>query len=383
MLTPAEIKQKARRKYNAFLRSLITQEPFFPLEIPFGRPKSTADYATLRREVTQLRDGSKEVRGFGYTIEWQTTQTRQYGTQTLPHKVYFETATDYLRLLGKQKEVEQFGTAVSNTLAQFPLLRDWLIQYPQRVIKWLAVWSDLLAVCAYFVAEPPPHGYIRELPIPVHTKFIEENEAILRYLLDELLPAEAVQQEATAFAERFYLRQAEPLVRLRLLDGSLQKGLGWPSDALGLPLTAMAENDLSAYIIVIIENQMTYLTFPALPRAIAIWGQGYSVLNLARVSWLNGAQIYYWGDLDVQGFEILAGLRVHFPAVQSLLMGAETLAAFQAFVVAGVSTAVDEPKRLTTAELALYQQLKAQNWRLEQERIPQSYVVQVVRDNWG
>ena len=95
------------------------------------------------------------------------------------------------------------------------------------------------------------------------------------------------------------------------------------------------------------------------------------------------AQHFSQGNLDVQGFEILAGLRVHFPAVQSLLMGAETLAAFQAFVVAGVSTAVDEPKRLTTAELALYQQLKAQNWRLEQERIPQSYVVQVVRDNWG
>ncbi|MCA9981796.1 MAG: hypothetical protein KDD89_13215, partial [Anaerolineales bacterium] len=343
MLSPAEIKQKARRKYNAFLRSLITKELFFPLEVSFGRPKSTADYATLRREVTQLRDGSKEVRGFGYTIEWQTTQTRQYGTQTLPQKVYFETAADYLRLLGKQKEAERFDTAVSHTLTQFPLLRDWLIQYPQRVIKWLAVWPDLLTVCAYFVAQPPPHGYIRELPIPVHTKFIEENEAILRYLLDELLPAEAVQQEAMTFAERFYLRQVEPLVRLRLLDGSLQKELGWPSDALGLPLTAVAENDLSAYTIVIIENQMTYLTFPALPRAIAIWGQGYSVLNLARVSWLNGAQIYYWGDLDVQGFEILAGLRAHFPAVQSLLMGTETLAAFQAFVVAGVSTAVDEP----------------------------------------
>ncbi len=206
MLTPTEIKKKAEGKYPSFLRHLITGEPFFPLEIQFGRPSTTAVYSTLRQEVTTLRDGSKEVRGFGYSIAWGTTQTRLYGEQTLPQRVYFADETDYLRLLGKQKEVAAFNTAVSHTLAQFPQLRDWLSKYPQRMVKALPVWHDLLTVCAYFVTHAPPHGYIRELPIPVHTKFIEENEGILRQLLDELLPPTAVESTATSFATRFHLR---------------------------------------------------------------------------------------------------------------------------------------------------------------------------------
>lgn len=382
MLSPAEVKKKARRKYKAFLRSLITEEPFFPLEIKFGRPKSTAEYTTLRDEVSQLRDGSKEVRGFGYTIEWQTTNTRQYGTQTLPHKVFFADEVDYLRLLGKQREAERFATAVAHTLTQFPQLREWLIQYPQRVLKWLAVWPDLLTVCAYFVAHPRPNCYARELPIPVHTKFIEENETILRYLLEVLLPDEAMRAKASTFAEQFYLQQAEPLVRLRLLDEGLRGELGWPSAELGVPLTAVAENDLSAYRIVIIENQMTYLTFPALPRAIAIWGEGYGALRLAQVAWLAQATVYYWGDLDVQGFDILASLRVHLPHVQSLLMDVATLDAFRDFLVAGTPSSDNQPKHLTEWETTVYQTLQTQNLRLEQERISHDYVMHMVANQW-
>lgn len=378
MLTPAEIKQKAQRKYNQFLRHQITGEPFFPLDIPFGRPSTTAVYSTLRQEVLTLRDGAKEVRGFGYSIDWGIIQTRLYGEQTLPQRVYFADETDFLRLLGKQKEVAAFNTAVSHTLAPFPQLRDWLIQYPQRVVKALPVWDDLLTVCHYFVTHAPPHGYIRELPIPVHTKFIEENEGVLRQLLDELLPDTAVDKTATSFAARYYLRQPEPLIRLRLLDAeTLRPRLGWPATELALPLSALAQLDLGDYPLFIIENLMTFLTFPTVPHGIAIWGRGFGAVRLGELPWLAGhGAVFYWGDVDVQGLEILAGLRGRVPQVQGLLMNTAVFNDHRPFAVRGTPSTHSQPPQLTPAEAELYAYLHQHNLRLEQERIPQAYIRQ-------
>lgn len=43
---------------------------------------------------------------------------------------------------------------------------------------------------------------------------------------------------------------------------------------------------------------------------------------------LPHAQLYYWGDLDAQGFEILSQFRGYFPQAQSLLMDSETFNRF-------------------------------------------------------
>lgn len=379
MLTPAEIKNKAERKYSDFLRSLVQEEPFFPLEIPFGRPSPTADYLSLREAVQTLLAGSKAEKGFGYTVQSEPRQTRKHGVQTLPTRVFFANASDYLRLLGKQKEVAQFETAVSRTLAQWPHLRPWLAKNARHVVENLAVWEDVLVVCAYFVAHPRPNCYARELPIPVHTKFVERNEGILRLVLDALLPETAVDPTAATFAARFGLRQPEPLFRLRLLDGALRGRLGWPSDDLALPLPALAGLDLSAHPLFIVENQLTFLTFPAVPNGIALWGQGDMAARLAAVAWLGRGQIWYWGDLDTQGFEILAGLRAHFPHIQSLMMDEATLSKFAHLVLGGTPNKKAQLAGLHEAESAAYEQLHGRHQRLEQEHLPHLFVIRMVQ----
>jgi len=380
MITPQEIKKKAERKYHHFLRHLIEPtEPFFPLPIPFTRLKTTADYTKLRQTISSLQTQSKKSKGFGYTIEWHTQQTRQYGPQTLPKQIYFADQNDYLLYLGKQNEVKQFSTAVAQIGQQFPQLKEWLIQHPQQIIKHHPIWPDLLRVCRYFVNTPRPDRYIRELPITVHTKFIEQNTKILRLLLDQLLPSDAINHEATLFTTRFHLRQPEPLIRLRLLDPPLKDQLHWPATDLSLPLSSFSQIDLSNYRFFIIENLMTFLTFPTLPQSIAIWGQGNGVLKLKNTSWLAQSDLHYWGDLDAQGFEILATLRASFPAVNSLLMDKTTFQTHQEFSVTGTPSRLREPPTtLHPAETALYLELKDRNLRLEQERIPQSYINQHV-----
>ncbi|MEM7284502.1 MAG: DUF3322 domain-containing protein, partial [Pseudomonadota bacterium] len=74
MITPAEIKQKAARKYPTFLAALLADEPFFPLIIPFRKPAASVDYMTLKGWVDQLMAGSKAEKGYSYTLHLRTRE---------------------------------------------------------------------------------------------------------------------------------------------------------------------------------------------------------------------------------------------------------------------------------------------------------------------
>ncbi len=386
MITPKEIRRKAERKYLDFLRATVNGEPFFPLAIRFRKARAGDDYLALRDWVGELLAGSKRERGFGYTVELEERTLRQYGRQSLPARITLDSEADYLRLIGKMAEFEQWQTAVSHTLTQFPQLQAWLAQYPQRVLPHLAVWDDLLTVCAYFVAQPRPNLYLRELPLPVHTKFVEENQAILRHLLDELLPTAAIHTEESHFERRFGLRYDEPQIRLRLLDKGLVDELGWPaadisftlSDCAGLNGVSRSASETTAITIFIVENKMTFLTLPPVTNGLAIWGKGFQVSLLRELTWLAGCDIWYWGDLDAQGFAILSQLRGYWPQTRSFLMDGATLAKYQEFVVAGTAVSELALTNLDEGETAVYQQLRHHNWRLEQERISQADVARVM-----
>ena len=56
----------------------------------------------------------------------------------------------------------------------------------------------------------PNKFYIRELPIDVHTKFIEENKPILKSLPHVLIP-DRIDANESVFEKRFYLKYAQPI----------------------------------------------------------------------------------------------------------------------------------------------------------------------------
>lgn len=121
---------------------------------------------------------------------------------------------------------------------------------------------------------------------------------------------------------------------------------------------------------------MNFLTLPPRLNTIALWGQGFQVNALRSVAWLHACAIWYWGDLDVQGLQILAQVRGLFPQTCSLMMDRATLDAFQTFAVPGTPTLHVAPPQLTLEECELYAYLATNQLRLEQERIHQSYVLQ-------
>src|SRR5688572_9583598 len=84
MLSPDDIQKLCERKYPAFLRSLVAGTPFFPNEIRFGRPSTTDEWEKLRQEISQLANGT-----LGYRIQWSETNTRKWGKQRFPERVWF------------------------------------------------------------------------------------------------------------------------------------------------------------------------------------------------------------------------------------------------------------------------------------------------------
>ena len=371
MITPSDIKQKAENKYVAYLQSIVEGIPFSPIVIA-GNKKPDENTVLFEAELTELINHSKEKKGYGYTIEYVTVKTKLHGVQDLPASIVFQTEGDYLKFISKEKDTAKFIEDSARILDLFPELRDWILKYPKKVIE--NDWDSLLKVCSYFKSTPHPNLYIRELPIQVHTKFIELNHAVVRELLDIII-ANYVNTDEKRFEPHFNLKYDEPDVQFRILDHSLSQRLFSGLSDLDIPISQFRDLNLPIKTVYVVENKINMLSFPLIDKSIVIWGEGFSVDKVKDTQWLSDKEIYYWGDLDAHGFLILSEIRSHYRQVKSFLMDRAT---FDAFFEGdtGKPTNVEKDLYLTPEENEMYQYLKSKNLRLEQEKIPYVYAYQ-------
>jgi hypothetical protein len=375
MITPKEIKDKTERKYISFLQSLVEQRPFEKLVIRGDKTYTKSSLSEFEREIQQIHSYSKEKKGFGYSLDFQKVKTKYLGVQDLPISIYFDNEKDFLKFLGKENEVDSFKLNVEIILGEFPELKEWIIKNPKRVIDNANEWQNILQVCQYFKQNPKPNFYIRELPVKVHTKFVERNKSIIRELLDVLI-SEHVKSEEKEFENRFNLKYAEPQIRFKVLDKTISDRFFSGIDDIAIPVSQFEKLNLPIKKVLVVENKTTLyttLTLPKMNDTIAIFGSGFSVFNLKNVRWLDNLKLLYWGDIDVQGFEILSQFRTYFPQTKSVLMDKK---AFDKFFENdnGTPTNISTKHYLTDEEQELYEILKTNNWRLEQEKIPLEYV---------
>jgi hypothetical protein len=378
MITPNEILLKAEKQYIRFLKVWLKGGEFFPLDIPADKGKSTDPFLKRKQELEKLIGQSKIKKPHGYSLEMKEIKTRKEGIQSIISRIYFASSEDFLTYIGRVEEFERFKKSAALIREALPELDEWIAEHISLIIDNYSIWPDLILVCKYFMELPQPRLYIRELPVPVHTKFIEENQAVLRKLLDFLLPENVINTIYSEFEKRFHLKRPETFIRFRSLDpGYSFKGFG----DLAISLSDFKQICPPVKCAVIIENKMTYLTFPGCKDSIAIWGRGFGVEQLKDVEWLANMKLYYWGDMDPAGFEILSGLRSFFPHVCSLMMDKKTYAGFGEWAVAAPAARRISSLTLTEDELAMYEYLldHPEKNRLEQERIRQDYVIEVVR----
>ncbi|MCO6173633.1 DUF2220 family protein [Flavobacterium sp. NRK F10] len=371
MITPQEIKKKAERKYVSFLQSLVENKPFEKLVIRGDKTYTKSSLPEFGKEIQLIISQSKEKKGFGYTLEFQQVRTKHLGTQDLPTSIYFDCEKDFLKFLGKEREVELFKIDFARIIETFPEFEEWIFNNPTKVIYNHMEWYSILKVCAYFKQNPKPNLYIRELPVNVHTKFIERNQSVIKELLDVLI-SDHINSEEKQFEKRFNLKYSEPQIRFKILDKELSQNFFSGLDDIAIPVSQFESLNLPIQKVLIVENKTTLytaLTLPKMSGAIAVFGSGFSVYNLKKIYWFTNLELLYWGDIDVQGFEILSQFRSYFPQTQSIFMDSFT---FQKFFENdnGTPTKVSTKLNLTDKEQKLYDILKTNNWRLEQEKIP-------------
>lgn len=379
MKSPNEIKTFAEKKYTSFLISYLSGYDFFPLKIPNKKEKLSF---TKRLDIEKkLADNSKEKKGYGYTIQYKEINKRAEGKQIIIDKISIQTQNDYLKLINKENDFKVFVELTNAILNQFPELSEWIKKNPAKINENKDNWSDLLKVCRYFVSEHKRNTYyIRELPIKIHTKFIENNKTILNSLLSDLLPDEMINSAYSgkinnnSFEKRYYLKYDKSQIRFRILDPKLFI-YGLISDISTLP-DEFDKLNFNCETIFIAENKMNILTFPQIKNAIIIFGSGKGIKQLKNASWIFDKQIFYWGDIDVQGFEILNQLRSYSPdsKIISLLMNKKTLNDFKEDIDKGEISNVKNLQHLTSSEKETYGYIKDDNLRLEQEKINQDYV---------
>ncbi|MEL6536730.1 MAG: DUF3322 domain-containing protein [Bacteroidota bacterium] len=158
MITPTEIRKKAKNKYPEILRALVTDEVVFPWLVPSNKtlPKELSAYM---QALETLLTKSKNRTGAGYIVELETKQTRSLGSQSVPREIRFDSAEDYLNFLNKAKEASDYIGRVSTLTAFSPKLGEWAIQYPKKVIAAEAlehdqpVWEGILAVLSWFLED--------------------------------------------------------------------------------------------------------------------------------------------------------------------------------------------------------------------------------------
>ena len=375
MISPNEIKRKSETKYKAYLQSIIKNEDIFPLVIT-GDKKPSDSISVFNIELKSLISNSKDSKGFGYTISFIDRKTKSLGTQSFPDRIFFNSEQDYQKYLKVEIEVSLFKKSFQQILSEFSELQDWVEKYPTKIISNINNWDNLLKVCRYFKNNPKPNLYLRELPIAVHTKFIEDNFSVLRELLDIIIEP-SINISASKFEKRFNLKYSEPLIRFKILDPSISDKYFSGLTDISIPVKQFKGLCLPIKKVIIVENKTNLhtiaLTLPMQEETLVIFGSGFKVENLKTVKWLHTVEILYWGDIDIHGFEILSQMRGYFPKTQSVLMDETT---FNKFFENnnGTLSKVTTLLNLTEVELTIYEKLKKNNWRLEQEKIPLEYV---------
>lgn len=372
--TPADLRAQVERLWE---RGELLREGAiaWPLRLRLRGPTGSElaeRFEAVREWVAALR-ALRHVR-----LEWRELMHRVLGRQQLPAGVWVDSRADALTLIGRVRDAARFDALRAETSARLPALLPWLEKRPLPALALIESWPQLMAVVDWLRAHPRPGVYLRQVDAPgVDSKFIEAHRGVLAELLDLALPPEAIDTTTTGvggFARRYGFRDKPVRIRLRTLDPSLSllSGIRGGVDV-SLDAEAFAALDLPAERIYITENETNYLAFPALPRALVIFGAGYGWESLTAARWLATREIHYWGDIDTHGFAILDALRAHVPQVQSLLMDRATLLAHEAHWGEETSPVRRELGRLSSEEAALYRDLVEDRirprLRLEQERI--------------
>lgn len=377
--TPADVVRKLRTRYERgeFLAAYATGTPWEPVAVPLRGPsaRDLADrFADVQSWVAQWQARSKGLR-----VETTSVGGRVVGANEVPRRAWVDSPEQLWTLLGVTGDVRRFTELLEKTQHGAPRIAEWMAAKAMDVLRHADIWTPLVDTALWIEEHGNPDMYLRQVDVPgVDTKFIERHRKILAAVLDQQLPADRIDPAypPSEFVRRYRLRSKPSYVRFRRLGDTA----GFTE--LSVRVDELAARPLDERVVVVVENEVTYLAFPSAPEAVVIFGGGYALSRLEPLQWLSGRELVYWGDIDTHGFAILDRLRRAFPHTRSMLMDRATLLAHEGQWVTEPSPTDAHLPLLRPDEAALYTDLVegtlGPTVRLEQERVSYSAVCRAV-----
>lgn len=381
----------------------------FPAPLRIGlQPPTPAQRAEDPIACHAFADAWRAWNGPG-TVEF-TTCKFPTGRHEMPKALLVPTAGQAAKVDRRCEQIwATAGTRLPALQAAFPTARF------DRVVKRIVDLDEtdyrrLTVTVTWLNANPTSGMLLRQIPVEgIGTKWLEKNRVLVLAMLGDAAEADldepsteetgSALDDSTAESEapgapasskrrlheRLGLRVPPELVQVAVLDAALRSQLG------GMKNFAASVEDLSRWdrtptSVVILENKETGYAFTEdLAGTVVLHGQGFSVLNYARISWVRTANVVYWGDIDGPGVEFVSDLRGFGVRAESVLMDIATLKTFQHLAIDGAPPQRRTVHHLTADERDLYEHLTTharshgQGLLLEQERIPWNAALQAVQ----
>jgi hypothetical protein len=368
--TRADVVTKLRRHWDhgEFLTGLAEGRQWEPLEVALRGP-TARDLAERFGEVHAWVDRWQATNGRGMRVETRTLGGRVVGTNEIPHKVWIDSYDQLWSLIERSRQVSRFTELLTTTRTRAPRIAEWMVSKPLEALRFADEWNKLTNTVLWISCHSTHDKYLRQIDVPgVDTKFIERHRGILSALLDRQLPADRVDhtRPPSDFAGRYGFRTKPDYVRFRWLGH--RNGY----TEMSVQAAELADKPPDCSAVFVVENEITYLAFPPPEGSIVVFGGGYALPRLNRLTWLADKDLIYWGDIDTHGFAILNQLRRRYPHARSILMDRPTLLTHEAHWTHEPKPVNTHLELLTSDEAALYTDLVEDTLgdalRLEQER---------------
>jgi hypothetical protein len=362
--------------------------PWTPIELSVKAPSASElldQFDDAMRWAERLQRDSHTGGGAArFAVTYRTVKGKNLGANSVPARVRIESFEQLCALIGTNRDVRTLDAMLRQTKAAMPTLVPWVVAHPLSAVEHQSIWGDLLATVTWIITNSTEVLYLRQIDVQgLDTKFVDHHRKLLDELLTAVLPKDRIDPEYSAadFARRFRFRPKPTYTRLRLLNPqpAFPKGLS----EMTLRTEELAALELVADTVFVVENEITYLAFPAVANSIVVFGSGFSLAALRDIPWMDSREIVYWGDIDTHGFDILHRLRTRFKSVQSIMMDHQTLLGHPRQWVNEPSPTSRALTNLNDAERALYHDLVEDRYgqavRLEQERVRFSWLQQALQ----
>lgn len=367
------------KQYKQYLQNLVAGKDFQPIVLRGGKNKPATAVA-LHEQIAIFQKKEKRDGKPGWTIVWQDWSSKKLGNQKWPSQVTVSTEEDLLFLLGKQKHAETFKEILASLLQWKPAISSLVYQRPELIHDHKDDWRVLQAVTDFLLINDTSDLYIRSIPVPAHTKFIQQKKNVLLALLKTIQP-EKYLDEYSDLENALGLKRKSFLFTMRFLDNNLAEKYLSGIEHFAIPAEELRMKNWDVAKIILVENETNLYLLPPMAKTLSIFSSGKALHLLKDIDLFQKTNLYYWGDLDEDGFMMLNDIREYYSNIQSLFMDRET-------VDKHFDEGHEQPHtykhlplvNLSTNENLAYDHLASCNGRIEQERLLQDYVMSRLKE---